>query len=162
MDFDVIFRGELEENHRVLDRIYRLAEEPARKVFEFGKLWPMRIFHLDYLLCPFFVYQDQQQAPLCRAKVELIEANVEGTALVADDTHNAYLPIYLGLGEVEIKGHDYPRLDFICYDGSIRGEYHRGDRIRFQGRLLKITTPSRGEFTALAVDISFDLTKIES
>ena len=161
MDFDVIFRGTLEENRRVLDRIYRLAEEPARQVFEFGKLWPMRIYHLDYLLCPFFVYQDHQQAPLCQAEVELIESNVEGRASVADDTHNAYLPIYLGLEEVEIEGKNYPRLDFICYDGSIRGEYRRGDRIHFKGRLLKIITPSRGEFPALTVDISFDLTKIE-
>ncbi len=161
MDFDVLFRGTLEESRGVLSRLYRLAREPERKVFEFGKLWPMRIFHQDYLLCPFFVYEKPAEAPLCEAEIELVEPEVEGTAVIADDTHNAFLPIFLGLDRVEIAGRERPGLALVCYDGSIRGEYRRGERIRFKGRLLKIRTPARGEFEAVAVDISFDLDKIE-
>lgn len=158
MDFDVIFMGSLEQNLRVRNELHRYSEEPDRKVFEFGRYWPIRIYHNGFLLCPFFVYQNWDDVPLAEAEVSLLNPDVTVTGTIADDSHNAYLPIVLELKDVLLDGKERENLKMICYDGSIRGEYWAGERIRVEGRLLKIAD-RRGEYEAVAVDISFDISK---
>jgi predicted nucleotidyltransferase len=159
MDFDVLFVGNLEENDRVLKKIYQLAEEPKRQVFEFGRYWPIRIYYQGFLLCPFFVYQNWDDVPLSEAEVKLVQRNVKGTATVTDDFHNSYLPVVLELGDVEIGGRNYDSLRFISYDGSIRGDYRSGDRIWLKGHLVGIKD-RRGEYPAVVVDINRNIKKI--
>jgi len=159
MDFDVIFTGSLEENARVIERLQELAQVPDRRVFEFGKYWPIRIWHEGYLICPFFVYENLDDAPLFQARVEEIRESVAGEGVVADDTHSCYLPIVLDLEEVagDCAGQ---ALRLICYDGSIRGEYRRGDRIRFSGgRLLEIEA-GNGPEKAVAIDFHKQLERV--
>lgn len=160
MDFDVIFMGNLEENLRVRDRLHRFSREPDRRVFEFGRFWPIRIYHSGFLLCPFFVYENWDDVPLAEAEVKVIRDDVVVTGTIIDDSHNAYLPIVLELGEVILDGKERENLRFICYDGSVRGEYWEGERIRMNGRLLRITD-HRGSYEAVAVDISFNITKMK-
>lgn len=159
MDFDVIFRGTLEENERVRQKLYKLAAEPGRKVREFDRDWPIRIYWKDYLLCPFFVFQNREDAPLADARVELVRDGVEGTAVVGDDFFNSYLPIVVGLTEVKISGRPHEDIRLFTYDGSLRGEFRSGDRLWFKGRILNVSSRS-GEYRAVAVDINFDIKKI--
>jgi len=161
MDFDVIFRGDLEENHRVLTKIYEIAAQPGKKVFEFGKSWPIRVYHEGVFICPFFVYQNWEDAPLTDAEITLERKDISGTALVSDDFQNSYLPIYLQLKEVEIGGKPRADLTLISYDGSIRGEYREGDRIRFTGKLLKIRD-EKSEYEVAAVDIYYNISQLGS
>jgi hypothetical protein len=159
MDFDVIFRGTLEENDRVREKLYALAEQPGKKVFEFGRLWPIRIYWNDFLLCPFFVYQNWDAAPLADAQVKLVKEGIEGTAEVADDFHNSYLPIILGLRRVKIDGRPHEDIRLLSYDGSLRGDFRAGNRIWFQGRMLNVKGRA-GEYPAVAVDINYYIKKI--
>ncbi len=160
MDFDVIFMGDLEENDRVLKKLLRLSQEERHRVFEFGKYWPIRICHHGFLICSFFVYQNWEDVPLGEAELELERQDVEGTALIIDDFHNSYVPIVLGLGELKIDGEEASDLRLICYDGSLRGEYRKGERIAFnQGRLLRVKD-RRGESRVLVVDFSQKLRKL--
>jgi predicted nucleotidyltransferase len=158
MDFDVIFMGNLEENLLVRDQLHRSSEEPARKVFEFGRYWPIRIYHNGFLLCPFFVYENWEDVPLAQAEVSVIERDVTVSGTIVDDTHNAYLPIILELKDAILNGKARDNLRVICYDGSIRGEYWEGERIWLEGRLLRIAD-RKGEYDAVAVDISFNISK---
>jgi len=152
MDFDVIFAGSLAENARVIAKIYELAREPKRKVFEFGKLWPIRIYHENYLICPFFVYANPADAPLAQARVSLLRAGISGEAKVADDSRSCYLPITLGLEDADLVGGGLRSLRLSCYDGSIRGEYRKGDRVRFRdARLLEVDSGS-GKFPMISID----------
>jgi len=159
MDFDVVFTGDLEENSRAVERIFQRARQPEGRVFEFGRFWPMRIYYQGFLLCPFFVYQNWEDVPISEGSVELIKDGVEGTASVADDRHTPYIPIVLELEDAVLNGDRYDRLRFISYDGSIRGEYRKGDRIRIKGRLVKIKD-QRCEYPALIVDIQYNIEKI--
>lgn len=158
MDFDVIFMGDLEQNLRVRNKLHRFSGELDRRVFEFGRYWPIRIYHNGFLLCPFFVYRNWDDVPLAEAEISVIERDVRVTGTIADDTHNAYLPIIFQLKDVVLDGKEREDLRVICYDGSIRGEYWEDDRIWLEGRLLKITD-RRGEYDAVAVDISFNISK---
>lgn len=159
MDFDVIFRGDLEENNRALTRIYEIAAQPGKRVFEFGKYWPIRIYHRNILICPFFVYQNWEDVPLTDAEITLEREDISGTAVVSDDFQNSYLPIYLQLKDVEIEGESFADIPLISYDGSIRGEFRTGDRLRFTGKLLKIKD-KKGEYPAVAVDIYYNISSI--
>jgi hypothetical protein len=159
MDFDVIFRGTLEENERVRQKLYELAAQPGKMVHEFGRDWPIRIYWKDYLLCPFFVFQKREDAPLADAQVEPVREGIEGTAVVGDDFFNSYLPILVGLTDVKIGGRPHEDVRLFTYDGSLRGEFRSGDRIWFQGRLLNVKTRS-DEYRAVAVDINFDIKNI--
>ncbi len=156
MDFDVIFRGDLGENHRALTRIYEIALQPGKKVFEFGKSWPIRVYQGDLLICPFFVYQNWEDAPLTEAEITLEREDISGTATVFDDFQNSYLPIYLQLKEVEVEGTPRADIPLISYDGSIRGEYRKGDRLRFTGKLLRVKDKN-GEYSVIAVDIYYNI-----
>ncbi len=158
MDFDVIFTGDMEQNQRIRNKLHQLSSEPERRVFEFGRYWPIRIMHRGFLLCPFFVYRNWEDVPLAEADVSVLEPKVKVTGTISDDTHNAYLPIILQLEDVVLNGQPRSGLKTICYDGSIRGEYWSGDHVSLEGRLLKITD-SRGDWEAVAVDISFNISK---
>jgi hypothetical protein len=161
MEFDVIFMGNLSENLQVRNKLRRLSQEPDRQVFEFDRFWPIRIYHKGFLLCPFFIYENWDDVPLTGASVEVIREGVVATGAIIDDSHNAYLPIVLELGDVILDGKEHGDLRIICYDGSIRGEYWKGDLVRLTGRLLEITD-RRSSYEAIAVDISFNITKQES
>ena len=161
MDYDVIFMGGLEENRRVRDELRRLARDPERKVFEFGRYWPIRIMNKGYLLCPFFVYENWDDVPLADAEIELVRDEVTVTGKIIDDSDNSYLPIILELGEVTIDGREREPIRIICYDGSIRGEYWEGQKIRVKGRLLNITDED-GSYEAVAADISYDIIELKN
>lgn len=159
MDFDVIFMGKPEENDRVVKKLFNLSREERRRVIEFGKYWPIRIYHNDFLVCSFFVYQNWEDVPLSDGELELTRRNAKGTAVITDDYHNSYLPIVLAMGGVEIDGQKRGDLRLVCYDGSIRGEYRKGFKIGFTGRLLRVKD-RRGEYEILAVDLSRNLKKL--
>ncbi len=159
MDFDVIFMGSLSENLRVRDRLHRLSQEPERRVFEFGRYWPLRIYHQGFLLCPFFVYENWDDVPLAGADITVVEPDVTVTGTVVDDSHNSYVPFVLELGEVVLEGKARENVQLICYDGSARGEYWKKDRLRARGRLLEITNHRGKRYQAIAVDISFNISK---
>lgn len=161
MDFDVIFMGNPDENLKVRNKLHRFSQKPECRVFEFGRYWPIRIMHNGFLLCPFFVYENWDDVPLAEAEVKLIREDVDVSGTIIDDSNNSYLPIILELGEAVVDGKKRDSLRLICYDGSVRGEYWNGERIRMKGRLLNIKD-RYGEYEAVAVDISFDITKLES
>ena len=161
MDFDVIFSGNPAENLKVRNKLHQLSQIPENRVFEFGRYWPIRIMHNGFLLCPFFVYEDWNDVPLAQADISVISEDVSVTGTIIDDSNNSYLPIILELGDVTVDGKARENLRFICYDGSVRGEYWEGERIRMNGRLLNIKD-HRGEYEAVAVDISFNITKLKS
>ncbi|MDP8215628.1 MAG: hypothetical protein RAO92_03775 [Candidatus Euphemobacter frigidus] len=158
MDFDVIFMGNREENLWVRDKLIRLSREPERRVFEFGRYWPLRIYHRGFLLCPFFVYQNRDDLPLAEAEVDVVREKIEIAGTIIDDSNNSYVPIVLELGDVILDGKDRDNIRLICYDGSVRGEYWEGERIRVMGRLLRIKD-RWGEYDAVAVDISSNIIK---
>jgi hypothetical protein len=133
-DLDVVIYGTVREVRRIVDFIYELtAEKEERKVFEFGKHWPLRYWeHVDgekFMICPFFSYLDLHECPLRDFSCEhLGSASFEGR--VCDHTHNAYNPSILMLDEVKMNGKsraDAMRL--ILYHGGERGDYVEGDRV---------------------------------
>ena len=160
MDFDVIFMGAPAENIKVRNKLHRLSQVKECRVFEFGRYWPIRIMHNGFLLCPFFVYENWDDVPLAEAEVKVIKEDITVTGTIIDDSNNSYLPIILELGDVILDGKERDSLRFICYDGSIRGEYWKGEQLRMNGRLLKIKD-HRGEYEAVAIDISFNITKLK-
>lgn len=159
-DVDLCIYGTIEQNKKVIDKIRRLtAEQPERRVIEFGKYWPMRFYHGDLMICPFFEYLDPNEIPLKELDVEILRENVRVTGRVKDDTHTIYMPVMLTLDRVTIDGEEHGDIPLIIYDGSLRGEYYRGDTLFMNGvRLIKVR--ERGKiFPAILVTISQQIQK---
>lgn len=158
-DIDLCIYGTIEQNRRVIARIKALTKEPKRRVVEFGKFWPMRFYHQDFMICPFFEYLDPDEIPLKEMRVEVLRENVNAAGCVKDDTHGIYMPAVLGLEQVTIGGVPHEDIALIVYDGSLRGEYYRGDNLALNGaRLIRVR--ERGAvFQALLVTVSPQIKK---
>ncbi|MDD5556085.1 MAG: hypothetical protein PHN82_02420 [bacterium] len=158
-DFDVVFYGSVEENRRVIRRIYEITRDPAHQVIEFNKLWPMRFHHKGVLVCPFFVYADRNEIPLRDFTIEVIRDRVFATGRVSDDRHAIYMPAILQLDDVTIDWERHPPIPLIIYDGAMRGDFRRGDELRSYGMLVRVTQ-GRDEFDALLVNLYSQLEKV--
>jgi predicted nucleotidyltransferase len=160
-DFDLVFYGTTARHWEIVERIYRIVEDPARQVFEMGMLWAIR-FYDDWgnMICPFFSYLNPEEIPLKEFSLKLQQEEARLTAGVSDDTHTFYMPSLLELGEVELPGRpDLRTLTLILYHGGLRGEYRKGDRIRAAGKLVEVRTPDR-RFPALLCTNLTDTEKI--
>ncbi|MEJ2745685.1 MAG: hypothetical protein P8123_08400, partial [bacterium] len=153
-DIDLCIYGTIEQNKRVIAKIRELTKEPKRRVEEFGKFWPMRFYHQDFMICPFFEYLDPDEIPLREMQVEVLQENVNATGRVKDDTHGIYMPVMLGLEQVTIGGAPCEDLALIIYDGSLRGDYYRGDNLMLNGARLVRVTERGTTFKALLVTVS--------
>jgi hypothetical protein len=158
-DVDLCIYGTVERNGKVIERIRELTNDPHRRVVEFGKYWPMRFYDGKLMICPFFEYLDHAEIPLREFTVDVLRENVNAVGRVKDDTHGIYMPVLLALDSVQIEGKPHEDLSLIIYDGSLRGEYYRGDRLSMSGaRLVRITEGGR-VFLALLVTISRQISK---
>ena len=159
-DVDLCIYGTIAQNKKVIDKIRALiAREPQRRVIEFGKYWPMRFYHEDLMICPFFEYLDPGEIPLKELDVEILRENINATGRVKDDTHNIYMPVMLTLERVTIDGERQGDVNLIIYDGSLRGEYYRGDTLFINdARLVNVREKGR-EFQAILVTISNQIKK---
>ncbi len=149
-DFDLVFYGTTGQSWEIVEQIYEIVKDPARRVFEMGMLWAIR-FYDDWgnMICPFFSYSDPLEIPLKEFEMLLKESEVELTGKVTDDTHTFYMPSVLELNEVEIAGKpNLSTLTLILYHGGLRGEYKKGDRVKARGKLIEVKTPARS-FPAL-------------
>ncbi len=151
-DFDVVFFGTVEENRCVAEKIYELTRNPARQVIEFGKLWPMRFHNDGVLVCPFFVYSDQDEIPLKDFDVEILKEKVYAEGYVCDDRHAIYMPSILQMDNLSIDGEKSPPMPLIVYDGALRGNFRKGDKLRCLGMLVRVTK-GREVFNALLANL---------
>jgi predicted nucleotidyltransferase len=139
-DVDSVFFGTVREIADLVGRIRALKrKEPDREVIELGKPWPLRFKHMGTVICPFFKYAVREEIPLREFRMEVIREPVRASGVVADDRHTAYLPAILTLDDVVLDGSRRPPIDLVIYDGSKRGEYFKGMRLEFNGRLVSIT-----------------------
>ena len=144
-DLDVVIYASVKEVRRIVDFLYGLtARKEERKVFEFGKFWPLRYWeYVDgdkFMFCPFFSYTDFDECPLRDFTCEEI-ARVAIEGQVADHTHNAYNPTILGLEKVALNGRSRSgHIRLILYHGGERGDYVEGDRVVGEGTHLLIRT----------------------
>jgi hypothetical protein len=159
-DFDVVFYGSLEENRRVVNRIYELTREPERQVIEFGKLWPLRFFDSGVLVCPFFVYSEPSQIPLRDFSIEVLQEKVCAEGIVCDDRHAIYMPAVLQLDNLVIDGKKHTPLPLIIYDGALRGDFRQLDFVHCSCMLVRVTK-GQEEFEALLVNLCDQISKID-
>ncbi len=161
-DVDLCIYGTIEQNRKVIEKIQRLVKDPKRRVEEFGKFWPMRFYHEDLMICPFFEYLDSTEIPLKELDVEVLREDIKAVGRVKDDTHGIYMPVVLTLDKVEIDGKPYEDISLIIYDGSLRGEYYNCDTLVMNGaRLVRVR--ERGKvFEAILVTVSQQIHKADS
>ncbi|MCX6356799.1 MAG: hypothetical protein NT045_02810 [Candidatus Aureabacteria bacterium] len=144
-DLDVVIYATVKEVRRIVDFLYKLtATDEKRRVFEFGKYWPIRYWEWvegkKFMFCPFFSYINLDECPLRDFTCEKI-ADVTLDARVADHTHNAFNPSILGLDRVSLNGKRYSGdLKLILYHGGERGDYVEGDRVAGNGTHVLIRT----------------------
>jgi hypothetical protein len=144
-DLDVVIYATVKEVRRIVDFLYRLtATREERKVFEFGKFWPIRYWEWvdgdKLMFCPFFSYLNLDECPLRDFTCEAIgPVTLQGR--VADHTHNAYNPTVLDLEKVSLNGKSRGGgLRLILYHGGERGDYVEGDRVIGEGTHVLIRT----------------------
>ncbi len=144
-DVDFVVHGTAAEVKRMVEFMYTLTDrDEKRKVYEFGKYWPIRFWdwagEVKFMVCPFFSYLDPDEAPLRNFDCEdLGSAIVE--ARISDHTHNAFNPSVLELEEVKLGDKDYPDIShLILYHGGERGDWREGYRIRVNGNHVRIKT----------------------
>ncbi|MDP8215443.1 MAG: hypothetical protein RAO92_08365 [Candidatus Euphemobacter frigidus] len=144
-DVDFVIYGSAEEVRRMVGFMQHLTDtNEKRKVYEFGKYWPIRFWEWaegkKFMICPFFSYLDPEEAPLrnfdCKDRGE-----AKITARITDDTHNAFNPTILMVEDVRLNGREYPDLTrLILYHGGERGDWREGYRIRARGNHVRIRT----------------------
>ena len=137
-DIDMTFYGSVAENGRTIKKILELTKEPAHRVIEFGKFWPMRFYYNGVMVCSFFQYLLEEEVPLKDFDMNVSREDVEATGLVDDDTHTIYMPSIITLTDVEIDGKKSPDTPVIMYDGSLRGEFYRGERLGIRAKLVRV------------------------
>lgn len=152
-DIDLVIIGSPEENARVAREIRRfIKDNPQSRVVELGKEWPLRFHFAGTLICPFFRYAEVGQIPLSECRMEVLEEGMSLQATVSEDLHNLYLPAVLGITEIErADRRPEEEMELIVYDGSLRGELYRGDRVRLRADLVRVTTPRKGTRRAVLV-----------
>lgn len=159
-DIDLVWYGSIRENARILEKIRAHTRDPRNRVFEFGKRWPIRFYWNGVMICSFFNYSRDEEIPLRKCRMEVLEPEVSGEGRVADDTHSIYMPSILTLGDLTLGGTSCGDLDLILYDGSLRGEYFAGDRVKFRARRVGVETGARN-YEALLVTISDNISRCE-
>lgn len=159
-DVDLTIRGSVEEHWRIIGEITEWVKDPAHRVVEFGKFWPMRFYYEGTLVCPFFIYGVADEIPLADFTMELVKPDVLFSGRVGDDRHSIYLPMVLGLEGANLDARNEGGIPLIVYDSAVRGEYRRGDRLEGRGRLVNVRKPNE-EFRALLVTNSTAITKMD-
>jgi len=149
-DIDLTICGSIEEHRRVLATIRKWITNPAHRVFEFNKFWPMRFFLDGTLICPFFIYERPDEIPLSDFTMELVNEGVTFRGRVSGDRHAIYLPMLLRMEGVCVNGEKTGDMPLIIYDSSVRGEFVRGDLLEGRGKLVRVSTPG-DTFPALLV-----------
>lgn len=152
-DIDILFIGSPQENARIAKKIRQyLSQHSQAKVFELGKEWPLRFYFADTLICPFFRYAALNQVPFLEGRMEVLEEGISFEATVSDDLHNLYLPAVLVITNIR-RTDDQPEedMELFIYHGAVRGELWRGDKLRFQADLVRVTTPQAGSRRAALV-----------
>ena len=152
-DIDIVFIDSPEQNARTAENIRQyVREHPESKVVELGKEWPLRFHFAGTLICPFFQYADPSRIPFREGTMEVLEEGVSLEAFVTDDLHNLYLPAIVGLSDVKrAGGRAEEDMELVIYNGAMRGELWRGDRLSFQADLVLLTTPEEGSRRAALV-----------
>lgn len=151
-DYDLVFRGDLDEVCEMIDRIYGITEDTKHQVWEYGVRWAIRFYDDNgNMICPFFRYRDWEDVPLKDFGIEIVDEDREIEATIDDDTHSAYMPTVLPL--TEVTGDDFPeKMHLLIYNGGLRGEYLKGNRISARGRLTKVTlNDTRAVLNALMI-----------
>jgi predicted nucleotidyltransferase len=154
-DLDLVFFGTLEENARVIERIYTIVQEPGREVIEFGHRWAIRYYDdKGYMICPFFSYARTDEIPLAEFEINVLADDVRVRGSVADDTHSCYMPSILTLQEATVDGKERAAdLRLIIYNGGLRGEHRSGDGLEVQGRLVRVTAPGERYEAVLVTNV---------
>lgn len=152
-DIDIVFFGTPEENAATIARIQAYKKEhPEAKVVELGKEWPLRFHYAGTLICPFFKYSRPADIPLLECGMKTREKGLRFRATVAEDLHSFYLPAVVELtGLTDEEGAEEGEIELIVYDGALRGELRRGDRIGLSADRVVLTTPRKGSRNALLV-----------
>jgi hypothetical protein len=138
-DIDIVWYGTISENRTIEKKIRALVTEEKHKVHEFGRFWPIRFYYNDVMFCSFFCYQNRTDSPLHDFSIKVIEDNIQGSAVVSDDTHGIYMPLFLGTEDMVINSKKYGPMNLIIYNGFLRGEYQNGDHLQFTGKLVDLT-----------------------
>ncbi len=159
-DIDLVWYGTIGENRKVLARIRELTRDPRNRVFEFGRWWPIRFYWKKMMICSFFNYRLEEEIPLRKCRMRVLEEEVKGVGMVDDDTHSIYMPSILKLSHLLLNGKKYRDLNLVIYDGSLRGEYYNGDYLKFVARRVLIEKAGREE-EALLVTLSDQIEKEE-
>jgi len=158
-DIDLVIFGTIEQNRETADRIcHHIHHNPESKVVEFGKFWPLRFIYQGIELCPAYVYMDLDEVPIRDCAVATLRDSVEVYGTVSDDTHAIYMPPVARLSDVYIDGKPVDDITLVVYDGSVRGEFYRKERLRVKGRLIRVKK-ERGEFQAIAAFDAGDITR---
>ena len=160
-DTDIIIYGTVEENYALMRRILSLVrEDPARHVHEFGKFWPLRLYHGGILVCPFFVYAHESEIPLggaCRILSLRPESIVEGR--ITDIRHSIYMPLVFPLDAASVDGRREGSFILILSDSYVRGEFEPGQRVRARGELVEVEKGGRAT-RAVIVANNWDVEKL--
>lgn len=157
-DIDLIIYGSVEQNREVIRGIDRWLEDPAHRVFEFGRHWAMRFMYGETLVCPFFIYGRENEIPLRDIAMEVVEHRVRFSGRVSDDLHSFYLPVLLRLEGARLDGKEAGEMPLIIYDSSVRGEFRQGDLLEGPAAVVDMRTP-RDECRALLVTMGRDINK---
>ncbi|MFH1037473.1 MAG: hypothetical protein V1789_02240 [PVC group bacterium] len=155
-DFDLIFYGTVADGWKIVNQIYEIVRDPARRVFEMGMLWAIR-FYDDWgnMICPFFSYTDPAEIPLREFEMEVLKSPVEITGTVINDRHTFYMPSVLQMVDIGFPERpDVTNLALILYHGGLRGEYKAGDRVRARGDFVLVTTPDNTCLALLSTNLA--------
>ncbi|MDP8248770.1 MAG: hypothetical protein P9M00_11570 [Candidatus Tritonobacter lacicola] len=173
-DIDFVIYGTAAEIARIVNFLYTLTDkEDKRKVYEFGKYWPIRFWDWaegeKFMVCPFFSYIDPEEAPLRNWDCEdLGPCRVE--ARICDHTHNPFNPTILMLEDVKLDGKECPDITrLIIHHGAERGDWREGYRVSVKGHHVRVKTYSvvdgkrepKEEFEAVLEDNLGDVKRIE-
>jgi len=152
-DIDLVFFGTPEQNMDTVRKIWAMTyNDPERRCLEFGKFWPVRFYHDGIIICTFCVYSDPKYIPLTYCETELVKESVQAFGTIVDNTHSIYMPLVLKLNDVSIDGEKSDEIFFVIYDGSIRGEFYVGERLKIEGRLIRMTLFGREQVALVSVD----------
>ncbi len=152
-DIDLVFFGSPEQNIELAQKIWSMTySDPNRKCMEYGKFWPIRFMHNGIIICTFFAYESLEDIPLTYCDVELIKGSVRAQGTIKDNTHSIYMPLIMDLKDVSIDGKEADDIPLIIYDGSIRGEFFNGERLKIEARLVRLKIYGKETLALVAVD----------
>jgi predicted nucleotidyltransferase len=159
-DTDLIIYGTVEENYALMGRILALVrEDPSRHVHEFGKFWPLRLYHGGILVCPFFVYALEGEIPLGDCRIRSIHKESRIEARITDIRHSIYMPLVFPLDAAEVDGKREEKFILILSDSYVRGEFKVGQRVKASGELVEVEKGGR-RTRALIVANNWDVEKL--